>query len=87
MRVRASSSVVCMALSGCATSPSISVLGAYFPSWMFCIVGAIVASSIVRVTLRKMGGMEGLNAGGRLLAYCALTVVFALVGWIIFFKN
>lgn len=80
--------VTCLSilLSGCATTPSISVLGAYFPDWLFCIVGAIAVTCGIHVLLR----------GGRLVrfeprylpfAYAALTSALALCGWLIFFQN
>lgn len=74
-------------LSGCATSPSIGVLGAFFPDWLFCIVGAIVATTMVHAGLRATGRL--VRPGGLTLplAYLALTVTLALTGWLIFFQN
>ncbi len=74
-------------LGGCATAPSINVLGAYFPDWMFCIVGAILVTSIIHAGLRATGRLA--NAGRLALpvAYAALITMLALASWLIFFKN
>jgi hypothetical protein len=74
-------------LGGCATAPSINVLGAYFPDWMFCIVGGILATSTIHAMLRARGLLA--NAGRFTLpvAYAALITTLALVGWLTFFKN
>lgn len=87
MKRRATMFFLCVPLGGCATAPSISVMGAYFPDWMFCIVGAIVATTLIHTVLRAAGLLKH---PGRLilpLAYSALTTMLALTGWLIFFKN
>jgi hypothetical protein len=74
-------------LGGCATTPSINVLGAYFPDWMFCIVGAILATMGIHAALRASGRLVN---PGRLtlpITHAALITALALVGWLIFFKN
>jgi hypothetical protein len=87
MRSRATLFIPCALLGGCATSPSIGVLGAFFPDWLFCMVGAIVVTALIHAGLRAAGL---LRHPGRLtlpVAYSALTVTLALVGWLIFFQN
>lgn len=74
-------------LSGCATTPSVSVLGAYFPDWLFCIVGAIVATGAIHVLMRTGGLLAHFGPRHLPLAYAALTSALALAGWLIFFKN
>ena len=78
---------LCSLLGGCATSPSLNVLGAYFPDWMFCIVGAIVAAIVVHLVLRATGALNKATTSILPVAYTALTVLLALVGWLIFFQN
>jgi hypothetical protein len=36
-------------------TPSINVLGAYFPDWMFCIVFAVLATMGIHVALQASG--------------------------------
>ena len=77
---------LCALLGGCSTVPSINVLGAYFPDWMFCVVGAIVATSFLQSLLRAIGIVG--RPGGLILpvAYFALTIILALAGWLVFFN-
>ena len=74
-------------LSGCATAPSIGVLGAFFPDWLFCIVGAIVGTALIHAALRATGRLRQPGELTLPLAYSALTVILALSGWLIFFQN
>ena len=74
-------------LGGCATVPSINVLGAYFPDWLFCIVGAILVASIVQAWLRATGRLANVGRLTLPIAYVALVTTLALAGWLIFFKN
>lgn len=78
---------ICILLGGCATTPSISVLGAYFPDWMFCIVGAIVATGLIHGLMRTGGMLVHFGPRYLPLAYAALISVLALASWLIFFKN
>lgn len=77
----------CVLLSGCTVAPSISVLGAYFPDWLFCIVGAIIATSFIHALLRTYGLLIHFGPRYLPLAYVALTSALVLGGWLIFFKN
>ncbi|MBP6365879.1 MAG: hypothetical protein KBA82_00075 [Nitrosomonas sp.] len=77
----------CILLNGCAITPSISVLGAYFPDWLFCIVGAIIATSFIHSLLRAYGLLAHFGPRYLPLAYVSLTSALALGGWLIFFKN
>lgn len=87
MTRQAPTTFLCVWLSGCSTTPSISVLGAYFPDWLFCIVSAIIATSVVHTLLRSRSLLVHFGPRYLPLAYVALTSVFALGGWLIFFKN
>jgi len=74
-------------LGGCASAPSISVLGAYFPDWMFCIVGAIALTFATHRALTIVGWCESIGKLTQTLFYSALTALFALTGWLVFFQN
>ncbi|MEM5430265.1 YtcA family lipoprotein [Cupriavidus oxalaticus] len=74
-------------LSGCATSPSIGVLGAFFPDWLFCIAGAIVGTALIHAALRASGRFKLSGEPTLPLAYAALTAILALSGWLIFYQN
>jgi hypothetical protein len=67
--------------------PSIAVLGAFFPDWMFCIAGAVLLMVIVHYALRATGLTRGPGRRGWLLVYLALGTIFALSFWLAFFQN
>lgn len=72
-----------LAVAGCTLTPSIAVLGSYFPDWLFCAVGALVLTLAVRALLAQRG-LERLLAPAALVLP-ALTLLFALLAWLIFF--
>ncbi|PRC91557.1 YtcA family lipoprotein [Solimicrobium silvestre] len=74
-------------LSGCARSPSINVLGAYFPDWMFCFIGGILLAMLTHAGLVGAGVIKKINSPVLLLSYSALTAILAMLGWLLFFQN
>jgi len=41
-------------VSACASSPSIGVLGAYFPDWLFCIVASVVLTVVIYLIVKRL---------------------------------
>ena len=76
---------LCAVLGGCSTVPSINVLGAYFPDWMSCVVGAIVATSFLQSLLRAIGIVSRPGVLILPVAYFALTIILGLAGCLVFF--
>lgn len=74
-------------LAGCSKAPSINVLGAYFPDWMFCISAAVVLCLVLSATARARGWLAGVPGHLLVVGYAALTALFSLVGWLIFFHH
>jgi hypothetical protein len=72
-------------LSGCASAPSISILGAFFPAWMLCIIAGIVLTLVLRGLLLAVGLDE--HIGPRGVIYPAAVVLLTLVTWMTFFEN
>lgn len=72
-------------LSGCTLAPSVNVLGAYFPGWLFCIVAGVSLTVVVHVIQRKRNLGPWLTPVA--LTYPVLTTLFSLVVWLIFFQN
>jgi hypothetical protein len=77
-----------LALSGCSGndhSPTIDILGSYFPAWIICIVLGLALTLITRQVL------IGLKVNAYLrpapLVYVSILVSFTLVLWLSFFKN
>jgi YtcA family len=77
--------IACLLLGGCHASPSIAVLGAFFPDWQFCIAAAIVATAIVHVVLNRRHRLGLLDPLA--LSYPALTTLFSLLAWLLFFSR
>ena len=72
-------------LSGCTLAPSINVLGAYFPDWLFCIVAGVSLTVIVNVIQSKLNLERWLKPMA--LTYTALTTIFSLAVWLVFFQH
>ena len=66
-------------------SPTIDILGSYFPAWMICIVSGLtltlVAHWIVQVCHLKP------YLGPTPLIYSCLTIIFTFATWILFYQN
>ena len=72
-------------LAGCAHSPTLDVLGSYFPAWIVCIVLGLVLTVIARQLLIAFKLNAHLRPAG--LVYVCLTVLWTLVVWLVWFKN
>ena len=72
-------------LGGCAHSPTVDVLGSYFPAWMLCIIIGLFSTLIVRLLLIGFG----IYAHVRLkpVLFSGTTIFFTLAVWLVFFKN
>ena len=68
---------------GCSRAPSINFLGAFFPSWLFCLLGGVILTLLTRAVLIKTGRID--QAGPLLLFYPALGAAFMFLCWLIFF--
>lgn len=71
--------------SGCTLSPSIPVLGAAFPGWLFSLFGAgllLIVSHIVIVRRQWQAYFSPL-----VVSYSGLLFLFAAILWFIFFVN
>jgi hypothetical protein len=72
---------------GSLVPPSIDILGAYFPDWMFCITGAMVLTAAVRIVAVRAGLNDRMDPGSRVFLYPAMGAVIALLGWLFFFME
>jgi hypothetical protein len=46
--------IAAIPMSGCASAPSIGVLGAYFPDWLFCIVAGVVLTVVIYLIIKRL---------------------------------
>ena len=72
-------------LGGCAHSPTVDVLGSYFPAWLECIIIGLVSTLIVRLVLIGFGIYPHLRV--KSLVFPCLALFFTLAVWLVFFKN
>jgi hypothetical protein len=71
-------------LSGCAGSPSIAVLGAYFPDWLFCIVAGVVLTIVIYLIVKHL--QAGHLMAPSAVVYPTLVTFLSLVVWLVLFK-
>ena len=66
-------------------SPTIDILGSYFPAWMICIVSGLTLTLVSRWIVRAYH-LEA-YASPTPLIYSCLTIIYTFVTWIIFYQN
>lgn len=68
-------------LTGCNFSPAIPVIGAYYPDWLFCLIGGVILTLITRkVILHKYSGLAFIG-----IIYTALFALYSMLFWLVFF--
>lgn len=75
-------------LTGCGTddhSPTVDILGSYFPAWLICIVLGLALTLITRQIL--IGLKLNTNLFSAPLFYICTLVFFTLILWLAFFQN
>jgi len=78
-------SAIVLPIAGCSRSPTLDLLGSYFPAWMLCAAVGVVASVIIRQILAVVGVNEYVVAP--LLTYAALALFATLLVWVIWFGH
>jgi hypothetical protein len=66
-------------------SPTIDILGSYFPAWMICIVSGLTLTLISRWIIRAYQ-LEPYASPAPLI-YTCLTIIYTFLTWIIFYQN
>lgn len=72
-------------LSGCAYSPSISVLGAYFPDWLFCIVAGVALTVVLYLVLSRSQASHLLWPSAVVVP--TLVTLLSLAVWLTLFQH
>ncbi len=75
--------VVSADLTGCRRSPSINVLGSYFPGWLACMVVGVLAAVILQMYLGRRGWQRHLPLLP--LFYLCVALLIACMAWLITF--
>jgi hypothetical protein len=77
-------SLFALATVGCSRSPSINILGSYFPSWLVCLGIAIALTFLAHVCATKKNLTEQLWPLP--IVYSALLCLFSCTLWLTFFR-
>ena len=76
---------IVLPIVGCSYSPTLELLGSYFPAWMLCAAIGIVAAIVTRQILTVAGINDYVIAP--LLTYAALAVSATLLAWLFWFGH
>lgn len=66
-------------------SPTVDVLGSYFPAWIFCILLGLALTLIARQVL--IGLKLNTHLRPAPLVYICMLISLTLVVWLVLFKN
>jgi hypothetical protein len=70
--------------SGCDRAPSYSILGSFFPVWIFCFAAGLLLTGLVHLALRRFKVEDQLTPA--VLVYPSLTALFTMSLWLIFYS-
>ena len=66
-------------------SPTVDVLGSYFPAWMVCIVSGLTLTLVAHWIVQMCHLKPYL--GPAPLIYSCLMIIFTFATWILFYQN
>jgi len=66
-------------------SPTLDVLGSYFPAWMVCLILGLVLTSVARQILIGLKLNAQLRPAG--LVYLCMMILWTMAVWLICFKT
>lgn len=72
-----------MQLTACSLAPSIPYFGAAFPSWLYCVIGGFVLTTITELFIVKMGWKKYITP--MLISYFGFLVIYTTLVWFILF--
>jgi hypothetical protein len=81
---RAAALSAALFLTGCQRAPAYSLLGSFFPVWLFCVAAGILLAFLVHLLLLRLELDEQISPP--LLVYPALATIFSLGLWLAFFS-
>jgi YtcA family len=84
-RAIGAAAIAAILMSGCVNSPSIGVLGAYFPDWLFCIVAGVVLAVIIYLVLKRLQADHLMQPAA--IVYPTLVTFLALAFWLMLFQH
>lgn len=76
---------VSLSISGCTPAPAMTIFGASFPDWLFCLCGGVSGMLAIHLLLRTPEKRAWLAP--QLLTYPSLTALIALLSWLLVFPH
>jgi hypothetical protein len=73
--------LVVFLLAGCSRTPSVDILGSFFPAWLVCFAAASLLTALARLILMRLHMKLDLPV----LAYPALAALLTFSLWLMFF--
>jgi len=73
--------LVVFLLAGCSRTPSVDILGSFFPAWLVCLAAASLLTALARLILMRLHMKLDLPV----LAYPALAALLTFSLWLMFF--
>ena len=72
-------------IAGCGVSPSVNVLGSFFPAWLISIVVGVILTVVVRQVLIAIDVAADLRPAA--LVYSCLVGLLTLATWLVVFGS
>jgi YtcA family len=66
-------------------SPTVDILGSYFPAWMICILSGLTLTFIAH-WLIQLGNLKPYVGPAPLIYSCSM-IIFTFATWILFYQN
>jgi hypothetical protein len=66
-------------------SPTVDILGSYFPAWMVCILSGLTLTFIAQWIVQVLNLKP--YVGPAPLIYSCLMIIFTFATWILFYQN
>jgi YtcA-like protein len=73
-----------LVLTGCSHAPEYSILGSFFPVWIFCSAAGLVLMAGARVLVARTAIAEHLASP--VLFYLGMATFFACLLWLLFYS-
>jgi hypothetical protein len=73
--------VAVLPLAGCSRTPSLDILGSFFPAWLVCFAAASLLTALTRLILVRLHMKLDLPV----LAYPGLAALLTFSLWLIFY--
>ena len=76
---------IVLGVAGCGVSPSVNVLGSFFPAWLISIVVGVILTVVVRRVLIAIDVAADLRPAA--LVYPCLVGLLTLATWLVVFGS